>query len=264
VHKIATTGTSRSSTRPTGQGLRLPSAQAPAFDDVDVVDRSDDFAQVAVQGPRALEVAQKVTRAPLADLKYYRFVEGEAVGSKALIARTGYTGEDGFEIYVAPEAAPSLWRKLLAAGAEHGIVPCGLGARDTLRFEACMALYGNDIDDTTTPLEAGLDWIVKFDKEPFLGREALLKQREQGIARTLVGFEMRGRGIPRHGYPIYDGGRHVGAVTSGTFAPTLEKPVGMGYVPVALAAIGSKIEIDIRGQRVPAEVVETPFYRRPR
>jgi aminomethyltransferase len=239
-------------------------AQAPAFDDVDVVDRSDDFAQIAVQGPRALEVTQQVTAAPLAELKYYRFVEGEVAGSKALIARTGYTGEDGFEIYVAPAAAPALWRKLLAVGAEHGIVPCGLGARDTLRFEACMALYGNDIDDTTTPLEAGLDWIVKFDKEPFLGREALLKQREQGIGRKLVGFEMRGRGIPRHGYPICDGDRQVGAVTSGTFAPTLEKAVGMGYVPVALAAIGSKLEIDIRGQRVPAEVVTTPFYRRPR
>jgi aminomethyltransferase len=239
-------------------------AQAPAFDDVDVVDRSDDYAQLAVQGPRALAVTQRLTPVPLADIKYYRFVEGEVAGSKALIARTGYTGEDGFEIYLAPEAAPALWRELLATGADDGIVPCGLGARDTLRFEACMALYGNDIDDTTTPLEAGLEWIVKLDKEPFLGRDALLKQRDQGIGRKLAGFEMRGRGIPRHGYPIWEGGRQVGAVTSGTFAPTLEKAVGLGYVPVALAAVGSKIEIDIRGQQVPAEVVETPFYRRPR
>jgi aminomethyltransferase len=239
-------------------------AQAPAFDDVDVVDRSDDYAQIAVQGPRALAVTQRLTSVPLDGIKYYRFVEGEVAGSKVLIARTGYTGEDGFEIYLAPEAAPALWRKLLATGAGEGIVPCGLGARDTLRFEACMALYGNDIDDTTTPLEAGLEWIVKLDKEPFLGRDALLKQREQGIGRKLAGFEMRGRGIPRHGYPIWAEGRQVGVVTSGTFAPTLEKAVGLGYVPVALAAVGSKIEIDIRGQRVPAEVVETPFYRRPR
>jgi len=239
-------------------------AQAPAFDNVDVVDRSDDWAQIAVQGPHALEVTQRLTATPLAGIKYYWFVEGEVAGVKALIARTGYTGEDGFELYVAPDAAAGLWRTLMATGADRGIVPCGLGARDTLRFEACMALYGNDIDDTTTPLEAGLDWIVKLDKGAFLGREALARQQEQGIARKLVGFEMRERGIPRHGYPIWEGGKQVGVVTSGTFAPTLEKAVGMGYVPVALAAAGSRIEIDIRGQRVPAEVVATPFYRRPR
>ena len=185
-------------------------------------------------------------------------------GVPAIIARTGYTGEDGFEAYVAPADAPRMWRKLLEAGREFEIMPVGLGARDTLRFEACMALYGNDIDDTTTPFEAGLDWIVKLDKESFLGREALVRQQAAGIKRKLVGFEMKGRGIARHGYPIWSGGSEVGIVTSGTHAPTLGKPLGLGYVPVELSEPGSKLEIEIREQKVAAQVVETPFYRRAR
>ena len=237
-------------------------AQVPGFEGVSVRDRSDDWAQIAVQGPRALEVTQKLTSVPLADIKYYRFVEGEIDGVQAIIARTGYTGEDGFEVYVPPVAAAPLWRSLLSAGADAGIAPTGLGARDTLRFEACMPLYGNDIDDTTTPLDAGLDWIVKLDKGGFLGRDLLVRQREQGITRKLVGFEMKGRGIARHGYPIVSGGAEVGVVTSGTHSPTLEKALGMGYGPVALAAVGTPFEIEIRGQRVAAEVVGTPFYRR--
>jgi len=239
-------------------------AQAASFDGVDVTNRSDDYAQIAVQGPRALEVLQKLTPVPLAEIKYYRFVEGLVDGKRALIARTGYTGEDGFEVYVPPEDAPGLWRKLLAAGKEFGIVPTGLGARDTLRFEACMALYGNDIDDTTTPFEAGLDWIVKLDKGGFLGREALVRQKAAGIKRKLVGFEMLGRGIARHGYPIWSGGQNVGIVTSGTHAPTLGKALGLGYVPVALSAVGSKLDVEIRDQKVAAQVVDTPFYRRAR
>ncbi len=239
-------------------------AQAASFDAVEVTNRSDDFAQIAIQGPRALEVVQTLTPVALAEIKYYRFVEGKVNGAQAIIARTGYTGEDGFEVYLAPADAPALWRQLLAAGKEFGIVPTGLGARDTLRFEACMALYGNDIDDTTTPLEAGLDWIVKFDKGGFLGREALTRQKAQGIKRKLVGFEMVGRGIARHGYPIWSGDQSVGVVTSGTHAPTVGKALGMGYVPVSLAEVGSKLDIEIRDQRVAARVVEMPFYRRAR
>ncbi len=239
-------------------------AQAAGFDNVDVRDRSDEWAQIAVQGPRALPVAQKLTAVSLAEIKYYRFVRGAVDGADAIIARTGYTGEDGVEIYVPPADAPRVWRALLAAGRDEGIMPCGLGARDTLRFEACMALYGNDIDDTTTPFEANLDWIVKLEKGPFLGREALLRQRAEGVRRRLVGFEMVGRGIARHGYPIMAGSKEIGAVTSGTHAPTIGKALGLGYVPVALTAVGSEFAVDIRGQQVAARVIETPFYRRQR
>lgn len=239
-------------------------AQSAAFEDTDVVNRSEEFAQLAVQGPRALEVVQQLTPVKLDEIKYYRFVEGEVNGAQSLIARTGYTGEDGFELYVAPEQAPALWDRLMETGAPAGIVPCGLGARDTLRFEACMHLYGNDIDDTTTPLEAGLEWIVKLEKGPFLGRDALVRQRSSGVKRRLVGFEVTGRGIARHGYGVFSGDKQVGDVTSGTFAPTLGKPLGLGYVQQDLAGVGTPIEIDIRAQRVSARVVETPFYRRAR
>jgi len=239
-------------------------AQAPAFAGVTVTNRSDEFAQIAIQGPLGASVLQPLTSARLDEMKYYRFVEAEVMGLPAIVARTGYTGEDGFEVYLATEHAPALWDRLLEAGAGSGIAPCGLGARDTLRFEACMHLYGNDIDDTTTPLEAGLEWIVKLDKGAFLGREALQRQLTSGVTRRLVGFEMKGRGIARHGYPIFAGGEEVGQVTSGTHAPTLGKALGLGYVPVALAAPGTAVDIDIRGQRVAAEVVPTPFYRRQR
>ncbi len=239
-------------------------AQASGFDGADVIDRSDDYAQIAIQGPRALETLQKITPANLSEIKYYRFVEGKVDEAPAIIARTGYTGEDGFEVYVAPGDAPRIWHALLEAGKEFGIAPAGLGARDTLRFEACMALYGNDIDDTTTPYEAGLGWIVKLEKGGFLGREALARQQAAGIRRELVGFEMKGRGIARHGYAIWSGGKKVGTVTSGTHAPTLAKALGMGYVPVELSEVGSKLEIEIRDQRVAAQVVEMPFYRRAR
>ncbi len=239
-------------------------AQVAGFDGAEVADRSDAWAQIAVQGPRGLATLQKLTPVNLAEIKYYRFVSGTVDGADAIIARTGYTGEDGFEVYVAPGDAPRLWRKLLAAGSEFGIVPAGLGARDTLRFEACMPLYGNDIDDTTTPLEAGLDWIVKPDKGGFLGRDSLVRQQGDGIRRKLTGFEMTGRGIARHGYPIWAGGKEVGVVTSGTHSPTLGRALGMGYVPVELNAPGSSFEVEIRDQRVAAKAVEMPFYRRAR
>jgi aminomethyltransferase len=246
----------------TGKDYAYLCAQAAGFEGVDVKDRSDDYAQIAIQGPRAQEVLRRITPVDLGEIKYYRFVEGKVDGSAAIIARTGYTGEDGFEAYVAPTDAPRIWRKLLEVGKDFGIVPAGLGARDTLRFEACMALYGNDIDDTTTPFEAGLDWIVKLDKGGFLGRETLVRQQAAGIKRKLVGFEMTERGIARHGYPISSGDSKVGVVTSGTHSPTLGKALGMGYVPVALAPVGSKLEIEIRDRKIAAQVVETPFYRR--
>ena len=181
-------------------------------------------------------------------------------GVPALISRTGYTGEDGFEIYLAPEHAPGVWRQLLAAGA----TPAGLGARDTLRLEAAMALYGHEIDETTTPFEAGLNWVVKLDKGEFLGRDALAAQKAAGIARKLVGFEVQGRGIARQGHAVVSEGRPVGAVTSGTWSPTFEKALGLAYVPPEMAAPGTPLAIDVRGKALPAVVVETPFYKRPR
>ena len=239
-------------------------AQAADFRAVEVTDRSDDYAQIAVQGPNAAGVLAHLTAVDLAAIKYYRFAFGTVNGADALIARTGYTGEDGFEVYVAPEHAAALWHALLVAGRDEGIKPCGLGARDTLRFEASMPLYGNDIDDTTTPYDAGLDWIVKLDKPEFLGREALIRQQAKGTLRRLVGFEMTGRGIARHGYPIVADGIPVGVVTSGSHSPTLGKALGMGYVPIGLAPLGTDIAVDIRGQRVAARTVQTPFYRRAR
>lgn len=239
-------------------------AQTEEFSHVEVHDRSADYAQIAIQGPLALQVLQRLTPVALAEIKYYRFVEGTVDGEPAILARTGYTGEDGFEVYLEPMAAPGLWRTLLDAGKPEGIVPCGLGCRDTLRFEASMPLYGNDIDDTTTPFEAGLGWIVKLEKGAFLGRDALSRQHAEGIRRKLVGFAMTGRGIARHGYPIWHGGRNVGVVTSGSHAPTLGRALGMGYVPVELASSGTQLNIEIRGQMVAAEIVEMPFYRRAR
>jgi len=238
--------------------------QASTFDNVEVVDRSDDFAQIAVQGPLAEKVLQQLIDVQLSEIKYYRFVRGMVEGVEALIARTGYTAEDGFEVYLPGAAAPGLWQGLVEQGKPDGVLPCGLAARDLLRFEGSMPLYGNDIDDTTTPLEAGLEWIVKWEKGPFLGRERLLAQQADGVARKLVGFEMVGRGIARHGYPIVIGDREVGKVTSGSHSPTVGKALGMGYVPTGHAAVGTALEIEIRGQRVAAVVVPTPFYKRPR
>jgi aminomethyltransferase len=199
----------------------------------------------------------------LAPIKYYWYGYGTVLGERCLIARTGYTGEDGFEVYLSPANAPALWRALLEAGRPLGLVPTGLGARDTLRLEACMALYGNDIDDTTTVLDADLGWILKLGKPgPFNGRAILEKQKAEGTSRKLVAFELTDRGIPRHGHECYAGGQKVGVVTSGTHAPFLKKPLGMAYLPVALSQVGSAFEVDIRGKRVPAVVVPKPHYKR--
>jgi aminomethyltransferase len=194
----------------------------------------------------------------LADIKYYRFANGTVDGAAAIVSRTGYTGEDGFEIYVAPEHAPRILRKLVDAG----VKPCGLGARDTLRLEARMALYGNDIDQTTTPIEADLGWIVKLDKGEFAGRDVLAREKAEGPRRKLVGFEMVDRGIARHGYPVMDGGREVGVVTSGTHSPTLKKAIGLAYLPLDKSAQGSEFTVLIRGKEARARVIPTPFYKR--
>jgi aminomethyltransferase len=223
---------------------------------------SPNYAQLAVQGPKAKATVQKLTSTDLSSIKYYWFADGEVSGTPARIAHTGYTGEDGFELYVAPEEAGRIWNEVLAAGAEFGIKPCGLGARNTLRLEAKMALYGHEIDASISPLEADLAWIVKLDKGDFVGRDALLKQKEAGIKRKLVGFEMRGRGIGRDGYEVYLDGAPAGWVTSGSPAPTLNKNIGLCYLPLEHATPGKSIQIMIRNQPVDAVTVETPFYKR--
>jgi aminomethyltransferase len=193
---------------------------------------------------------------------YYGFTYGEVNNARALISRTGYTGEDGFEIFVPPNTADRVWQALLESGAGAGVIPCGLGARDTLRLEAGMRLYGNDIDDTTTPVEAGLSWIVGWHKPSFVGSEVLKKQKAGGTARRLVGFEMTERGIARHGHAVLQDGVPVGHVTSGTQTPFLKKAIGMAYVPAGMAREGTPLDIDIRGRVTKAVVVKLPFYKR--
>jgi len=237
-------------------------ASAQPREGVELANVSAHWALLALQGPKAASILQPLTAAPLAEVQYYHFTRGEVAGHAAIVSRTGYTGEDGFELYVAPEAASALWDALLAAGAPEGLVPAGLGARDTLRLEAGMALYGHEIDRSTTPWDAGLDWIVKLDKGEFIGRRALVAARAEGPRRRLVGFEVEGRGIAREGHAIHAGGRQVGAVTSGTFSPTFERALGMGYVESAHAEPGTPLEIDVRGKRVAARVAPIPFYKR--
>ena len=230
--------------------------------DCTIENNGDRYVQLAIQGPKAQATLQKLTAVDLASIKYYWFTDGEVAGTPARIARTGYTGEDGFEIYVAPSEGERMWKLVTDAGAEFGIKPCGLGARNTLRLEAAMALYGHEIDASISPLEAGLNWIVKLDKGDFNGRDALVKQKEAGIKRKLVGFEMRGRGIGRDGYEVYLDGAPAGWVTSGSPGPTCCKNVGMCYLPTEHAVLGKTIHIMIRNQPVEAVTVETPFYKR--
>ena len=228
---------------------------------------SKEYCQLALQGPDAITVLQPLTELPLAEIKYYHFRRGTVDGVPAIVSRTGYTGEDGFEIYAAADMAERLWKKLLDAGSfgtETGVLPCGLAARNTLRLEAGMALYGNDIDETTTLLEANLGWICKLNKGDFTGREALAKQEESGITRRLIGFEMTDRGIARDGQQVLVDAQPVGRVTSGSPAPYLKKNIGLSYLPVGLAHEGQEIEIDVRGRALRAQVVATPFYKRAR
>jgi aminomethyltransferase len=226
-------------------------------------DRSLATALVAIQGPRAVTVLDRLTDVDLATLRYYGIAEGQVAGMPALVARTGYTGEDGFEVFVDTGLADALWQALAEAGREAGTVPCGLGARDTLRLEAGMPLYGNELDRTTNPYEAGLGRVVKLDKAAdFVGRPALEKVARDGPARRLVGLKVRGRGIARHGHPVWAGDRPTGTVTSGTFSPTLGMPIAMAYVAPDDGEAGTILGVEIRETRVEAEVVPLPFYRR--
>jgi len=221
-----------------------------------------DWTLVGVQGPRAVGLVQRLTSAELGSVKYYAFVEGTVADVACVISRTGYTGEDGFELFCANGDAVRLWRALLEEGKRDGIRPAGLGARDTLRLEAGMRLYGNDMDADTNPLEAGLDWTLNLDKD-FIGRDAIMRTREQGLSRRLVGFKMLDRSIPRHGYNVVSEGERVGTVTSGNVSFTLGYNIGMAYVPPAMAEPGTRLGVDVRGAAAPAEVVPLPFYKRP-
>jgi aminomethyltransferase len=232
--------------------------------EVEVVDASARWALLAIQGPRAQAILARLASIDLAAIRYYRSAEARVGPAPALLSRTGYTGEDGFEILLPPEAAPEVFRALLEAGRGDGLLPCGLGARDTLRLEARMLLYGQDIDETTTVLEAGLDAILRLDKDEFIGRAALRHQKAAGPARALVGFEMVDPGIARHGHALVAGGEVIGQVTSGTFGPTVRKSIGLAYVPRSLAAAGTRLTVAIREREAAAVVVPTPFYRRPR
>jgi aminomethyltransferase len=239
-------------------------AQIASFGDVAAMDTSARYALLALQGPAARETLAGLTGVDLSVIKYYWFAHGEVAGVRATISRTGYTGEDGFEVFVPPASADRVWRAILEAGSPAGVVPAGLGARDTLRLEAAMRLYGNDIDETTTALEADLGWIVGWNKAGHLGAEVLRRQREQGTKRKIVGFEVVDRGIARHGHEVYVDGVKAGHVTSGTQTPFLKKAIGMAYVPTDAAEVGREIEIDVRGRRLKARVVPLPFYKRPR
>ena len=236
-----------------------------ANESVELRNVSHEYCQLALQGPDALDILQTLTEVPLAEIKYYHFREGKVDVVPAIVSRTGYTGEDGFEVYAAADKGDQLWNKILDAGnfgAANGVLPCGLAARNTLRLEAGMALYGHEIDETTTLLEANLGWICKLNKGDFTGRESLMKQKAAGVEKRLVGFEVTERGIARDNQDVLIDGRPVGRVTSGSPAPYLKKNIGMAYVPVDFANEGQDIQVDVRGRAVGARIVPTPFYKR--
>jgi aminomethyltransferase len=236
-------------------------------ENVELRNVSAEYCQIAIQGPEALSILKTLTAVPLNDIKYYHFREGDVDGAPSIVSRTGYTGEDGFEVYAAADKAEQIWNKILDAGkfgTDDGVLPCGLAARNTLRLEAGMCLYGHEIDETTTLLEANLGWITKLSKGEFIGRERLAQQKEAGIKRKLIGFEVTDRGIARDGQDVLIGGQRVGQVTSGSPAPFLKKNIGMAYVPIESAVEGGEIEIDVRGRLVSARIVPLPFYRRPK
>ena len=230
--------------------------------EADVELSSDRYVQFAIQGPKSLSVLAKLTDVRLDLIRYYHFTWGQIFGIEALIARTGYTGEDGFEIYVPPQEGPRLWTEILSAGAEFGVKPCGLGARNTLRLEAAMSLYGHEIDDTITPFEARLGWIVKLEQGDFIGRNALIEQKRRGVERRLAGFEMYDRGIARDGYRVFVNDQDVGWVTSGSPAPFLGKNIGLCMLPAGMVQMGRTIEVEVRQKRVVAKLTNLPFYAR--
>jgi aminomethyltransferase len=232
------------------------------FPGVTLRNRSAEFAQLALQGPAAPAILARLTDTDLAKIAYYHFYEGLVAEVPTIISRTGYTGEDGFELYFAPQAAEQVWNALMEAGAPDGLAPIGLGARDTLRLEMKYALYGHELSPEITPLEAGLGWITKLEKPGFIGRDALLRQKQEGVPRRLVGFRMTEAGVPRAEYPVFAGEREVGRVTSGTMSPSLRIGIGLALVETDLAAIGTTLQIGIRNRRVGAEVVKTPFVKK--
>jgi aminomethyltransferase len=229
---------------------------------VEIENASPQYAQLALQGPLAEKILQPLTAVELSGIKSFYFAFGDVAAVRCLVARTGYTGEEGFELYCNSAEAEKLWNAVLAAGSPAGLVPAGLGARDTLRLEKAYPLYGHELDDSTTPLEAGLDWVTKFTKSSFIGREILLKQKEEGTKRKLVGLELLEPGIARSEYPLFKNGRPIGRVTSGTLSPTLGKSIALGYVSIGEAQIGNTIEVEIRKRKVRAKIVSLPFYRR--
>lgn len=230
--------------------------------DVTVENVSDLYTQLALQGRNAQEILKPLTEVALEELGAFDVSRGKVAGIESIVSRTGYTGEDGFEIYTTSETPDTIWEALLQQGHDLGLKPIGLGARDTLRLEATLMLYGNDIDDTTTVLEAGLRWLVKFKKGDFLGRDALIKQKEEGLSRKLVGFEIVGRGIARQHHPVFIGDKEVGEVTSGSYSPYLKKSIGLTYLPIEYCEDGFEFDIDIRGKRTKAKVLPLPFYKR--
>ena len=231
-------------------------------DDLALTNASVSYCQIAIQGPKAIGILQRLTDTNLDEIKYYHFTIGHVDGVESIISRTGYTGEDGFEVYAPAENAQQLWEKMLETGAEEGILPCGLAARNTLRLESAMSLYGHELGDDITPLEANLGWITKLQKGDFVGRDKIAELKEKGIKRKLVGFEMREPGIARDGYDVYVEDNKVGTVTSGSPAPFLKKNIGLAFVPPEFANVGQELRIDVRGKRLAAEVVPTPFYKR--
>jgi aminomethyltransferase len=229
---------------------------------VEIEDTSRLYVQLALQGPLAENILQGLTSVSLAGIRPFHFAFGEVSAIRCLVARTGYTGEDGFELYCDSGSGERLWIALMEAGRDVGLEPAGLGARDTLRLEKAYPLYGHELDDTTTPLEAGLEWVIKFSKGDFLGRAALLRQKQQGVTRKLIGLEMIEPGIARSHYPILRQGQVIGEVTSGTKSPTLGRSIALGYVAADQAAVGNTVEVEIRGRRIAARIVSLPFYRR--
>ena len=241
------------------------SSQKNADDDVELSNVSAEFCQIAIQGPDAISIVQRLTDTDLSAIKYYHFTEGTVDGVESIISRTGYTGEDGFEVYAAPEFAVQLWNKILETGGygtAEGILPCGLAARNTLRLEAGMSLYGHELADDISTLEANLAWITKLDKGDFVGRDAIAAQKEKGLTRKVAGFEMLEPGIARDGFDVYIDGEKVGQVTSGSPAPYLKKNIGLAFLPPEFAKAGQEIKIDVRGKQLRAQVVSTPFYKR--
>ncbi|OUM88248.1 MAG: glycine cleavage system protein T [Bacillus thermozeamaize] len=247
-----------------GHSARGVTKHADPTAGVSVADRTNEWALLAFQGPLAAPLLQSLTDADLSKVAPFAFLQHVRVADipVAMLSRTGYTGEDGFELMVRHEDAARLWERLLEAGEPHGVIPCGLGARDTLRFEAGLPLYGQELSPEISPLEAGLGFAVKWEKGEFIGREALLRQKEEGVPRRLVGLEMLDKGIPRTGYPVFAGDRQIGRITSGTYAPTLKKNLGMALIRWEYAQMGQHLEVEVRGKRLRAQAVKKPFYRR--